>query len=200
MKMESVQWEKMEGLLPAVVQDAETLQVLMVGYMNREALTATLETKRVTFYSRSKRRLWTKGETSGNFLNLVSVELDCDGDSLLCLANPAGPTCHRETESCFGDAKAPGIGFLAQLNRVVGQRFAERPAGSYTTKLFDEGLDRMAQKVGEEGVEVVIAAKNEAVEPLRGEAADLIFHLLVLLRAKGVALGDVVETLRARHK
>lgn len=200
MKMESVQWEKMEGLLPAVVQDAETLQVLMVGYMNREALTATLETKRVTFYSRSKQRLWTKGETSGNFLNLVSVELDCDGDSLLCLANPVGPTCHRETESCFGDAKAPGIGFLAQLNRVVGQRFAERPAGSYTTKLFDEGLDRMAQKVGEEGVEVVIAAKNEAVEPLRGEAADLIFHLLVLLRAKGVALGDVVETLRARHK
>jgi len=198
--LDCVSWEKMENLVPAVVQDAQTLQVLMVGYMNREALTTTLESKRVTFFSRSKQRLWQKGETSGNFLDLVSVELDCDGDSLLCLANPVGPTCHRNTESCFGESKAPGIGFLGALNKVVDQRFRERPTGSYTTKLFDEGLDRMAQKVGEEGVEVVIAAKNEALEPLRGEAADLLFHLLVLLRAKNLPLQSVIEKLRDRHK
>jgi len=200
MNLEAIQWDKMSDLVPAIVQDADTLQVLMQAFMSREALTATLETKRVTFFSRSKNRLWQKGETSGNFLNLVSVTPDCDGDSLLILARPVGPACHRNTESCFGEDKAPGIGFLGSLNRLVDQRYTVRPEGSYTTKLFEAGIDRMAQKVGEEGVEVVIAAKNEAREPLKGEAADLLFHLLVLLRAREIPLSEVIETLRARHR
>lgn len=198
--MNEINWDKMDGLLPVVVQDADTLQVLMVGYMNREALSTTLENKRVTFFSRSKQRLWEKGETSGDTLDLVSVEVDCDGDALLVMARPKGPTCHLKTTSCFGEARAPGIGFLAHLNRVVDQRFREKPEGSYTTKLVQEGLDRIIQKVGEEAVETVIAAKNEALTPLKGEAADLIFHLLVLLRAKNLPLADVVEKLRDRHR
>ncbi len=197
-------WEKMDGLLPAVIQEADTLQVLMVGYMNQEALSATLETKRITFYSRSKQRLWVKGEISDNFLELVSVQADCDNDSLLLTARPKGPTCHRNTTSCFGEQTAPGIGFLAKLGNVIEERYAKQAdpsaMGSYTSELFRAGLDRMAQKVGEEGVEVVIAAKNSEVEPLRGEAADLLFHLMVLLKARSLSLADVVEKLRDRHK
>jgi phosphoribosyl-ATP pyrophosphohydrolase/phosphoribosyl-AMP cyclohydrolase len=192
-------WEKGQGLLPAVVQDAETLQVLMVAYVNREALAETLRTRRVTFFSRSRGQLWTKGETSGNTLELVGIEADCDRDALLVRARPAGPTCHEGTTSCFGGVRSPGIGFLAKLAGVVAQRDRDRPEGSYTTKLFSQGLDRIAQKVGEEGVEVVIAAKNDDPLALRGEAADLLFHLLVLLQQKKIPLGDVIETLRERH-
>lgn len=193
-------WTKMDGLLPAVVQDAETLQVLMVAYMNREAVEATLRSGRVTFFSRSKERLWMKGETSGNFLSLTSIIPDCDGDSLLITARPAGPACHRNTTSCFGEANAPGIGFLGRLWQVIDERYRVRPEGSYTSKLFAGGVDRMAQKVGEEGVEVVIAAKNDSRDALLGEAADLVFHLMVLLRAKTLSWGEVVELLRSRHR
>jgi len=198
--IDALAWGKMDGLLPAVIQDADTGQVLMLGYQNREALVATLETGRVTFFSRSKNRLWVKGETSGNFLSFVSIEADCDADSLVIQARPQGPTCHRGTCSCFGEAKAPGLGFLGQLQRVIDQRHHDLPEGSYTTKLFQQGIDRMAQKVGEEGVETVIAAKNAELEPLRGEAADLVFHLMVLLRARGLSLADITEKLRERHR
>jgi len=201
--LKNIDWKKMDGLLPAVVQDADTLQVLMVGYVNEAALSATYESRKVTFFSRSKNRLWVKGETSENYLHFVSAEADCDNDSLLIFARPAGPTCHKETTSCFGEATAPGVGFLGRLAQVVDQRYTESksPAEkvSYTSSLFREGLDRMAQKVGEEGVETVIAAKNDDLEDLRGEAADLVFHLMVLLKAKGLGLGDVVEKLRDRH-
>ena len=198
-QIESLDWKKSGGLIPAVVQDAETLQVLMLGYMNEEALVATLETRKATFFSRSKERLWVKGETSGNFLELVKIDLDCDADSLLVSVVPRGPACHRNTTSCFTTESAPGLGFLSRLSRVIEDRFKSRPKGSYTTQLFEGGVDRMAQKVGEEGVEVVIAAKNEDPEPLRGEAADLLFHLMVLLRARSVPFQDVVDKLRERH-
>lgn len=187
------------NLIPAIIQDADTLQVLMLGYMDEEALRLTRETKRVTFFSRSKNRLWQKGETSGNFLEVVDIQTDCDNDTYLIYAKPHGPTCHRGTTSCFCDNTAPGLGFLAKLEKTIEQRYNDRPKGSYTTKLFDEGIDRMAQKVGEEGVEVVIAAKNEDKEPLKGEVADLVFHAMVLMRSRSVSLGDVVETLRKRH-
>jgi phosphoribosyl-AMP cyclohydrolase / phosphoribosyl-ATP pyrophosphohydrolase len=193
-------WQKEGGLLPAVVQDATTLQVLMVGYMNEEALKQTEASGKVTFFSRSKGRLWVKGETSGNFLNFVSATMDCDRDALLILAKPVGPTCHRETTSCFGDARAPGVGFINRLNQVIEDRYRTRPEGSYTTKLFERGVDRMAQKVGEEAVEVVIAAKNGERTALQGEAADLIYHLLVLLRGTETSFDAVVETLRERHR
>jgi phosphoribosyl-ATP pyrophosphohydrolase/phosphoribosyl-AMP cyclohydrolase len=199
----NIDWKKMDGLLPAVVQDADTLQVLMVGYVNEAALAATFESKKVTFFSRSKNRLWVKGESSENYLHLVSAEADCDNDSLLIFARPAGPTCHKETTSCFGETTAPGIGFLGKLAGVVAQRFAESKSAaekvSYTSSLFREGEARMAQKVGEEGVETVIAAMKNDREELRGEAADLVFHLMVLLQAKGLGLPEVVEKLRERH-
>ncbi len=192
-------WEKMDGLLPAVVQDARSLQVLMLGYMDRAALEETLASRRVTFFSRSKGRLWTKGESSGHFLALEGVEPDCDGDALLVRATPAGPTCHRETVSCFGSGDAPGLGFLGKLGRIVEERESARPEGSYTAKLFAAGIHRIAQKVGEEGVELALAAKDPALGPVLGEAADLLFHTLVLLRARGSSLEAVVERLRARH-
>lgn len=202
-QQEQLDWKKGDGLLPAVIQDADTLQVLMVGYMNEEALSLTLKTKKVTFFSRTKNRLWVKGETSSHFLELVQVEADCDNDSLLILARPEGPTCHRDTTSCFGKTSSVGVGFLAKLWQVIENRHAEFLGGenkkSYTVSLFQEGIDRMAQKVGEEGVEVVIAAKNSDLEPLRGEAADLIFHLMVLIKAKSLTLADVVDKLRERH-
>ncbi|MBS0590194.1 MAG: bifunctional phosphoribosyl-AMP cyclohydrolase/phosphoribosyl-ATP diphosphatase HisIE, partial [Proteobacteria bacterium] len=155
---------------------------------------------KVTFYSRSKQRLWTKGETSGHFLLLKSLRVDCDDDTLLIQAEPVGPTCHRGTQSCFGDGSEPPLTFLAELDALIVQRERERPAGSYTTKLFEGGIRRIAQKVGEEGVETALAAVAQDEAALRGEAADLIFHLLVLLRARGVGLGDVIETLRQRHR
>ncbi len=188
-----------ETLLPAVVQDAQTLQVLMLAYMNRAAYEATCGSELVTFYSRSRARLWTKGETSGNTLRLVELSFDCDRDTLLVKAFPAGPACHLETTSCFGTPTAPGVGFLAQLARVIEQRASAAPENSYTARLFDAGLERITQKVGEEGVETVIAALCQDDTALASEVADLLYHLLVLLRARGLALADVVEVLRARH-
>jgi phosphoribosyl-ATP pyrophosphohydrolase/phosphoribosyl-AMP cyclohydrolase len=190
-------WGKGGGLLPAIVQDADSLRVLMLGYMNAEALEATRESGKVTFWSRSKGRLWTKGETSGHVLSLVSVDLDCDGDTLLVLARPHGPTCHLQRPSCF--PAAPGS-VLAELSALVRAREAERPEGSYTTRLFAEGVRRIAQKVGEEGVETALSAVAEQDDALLGEAADLVFHLLVLLRARGLGLAELEATLARRRR
>jgi len=193
-------WVKGDGLLPAVVQHWRSGAVLMLGYMNADALAQTQQTGKVTFFSRSKQRLWTKGETSGHFLLLKSLRGDCDNDTILIQAEPIGPTCHKGTQSCFGDGAEPPLAFLAELDALVAQRERERPAGSYTTKLFKGGIRRIAQKVGEEGVETALAAVAQDEAALRSESADLIFHLLVLLRARGVEFADVVEELRARHK
>ncbi|SKA11019.1 bifunctional phosphoribosyl-AMP cyclohydrolase/phosphoribosyl-ATP diphosphatase HisIE [Novilysobacter spongiicola] len=190
-------WDAATGLLPAIVQDADTLRVLMLGYMDRQALQATREKGQVTFYSRSRQRQWTKGESSGNVLDLVGIETDCDADTLLVLARPRGPTCHLDRTSCFPDA--PGD-FLAELDVLVADRERERPEGSYTTRLFESGVRRIAQKVGEEGVETALAAVAQDDQALLGEAADLLFHLQVLLRARGLGLGDAVDMLRTRHR
>lgn len=183
------------GLLPAIVQDADDQRVLMLGYMSREALARTIESGLVTFYSRSKARLWTKGESSGHRLALVSVEADCDGDTLLVQARPQGPTCHLGRTSCFADAPAAA---LAELDALIARRQRERPEGSYTAKLLDSGVARMAQKVGEEGVETALAAVVGDDAALLDEAADLAYHLLVLLRSRGLGLGDLTATLRNR--
>lgn len=192
-------WAKGDGLLPAIVQDADGGAVLMLGYMNREALAQTRASGRVTFFSRSRQRLWLKGETSGNFLLLQSLHADCDSDAILVRARPLGPTCHRGTQSCFGDDAAPPLAFIAELDALIAGRQRDRPVGSYTTRLFDEGIRRIAQKVGEEGVEIALAAVVQDEAATRDEAADLLFHLLVLLRARGIALGEVVDVLRQRH-
>ncbi len=194
-------WAKGEGLLPAIVQHWLSGDVLMLGYMNAEALVQTRACGHVTFYSRSKQRLWTKGESSGHVLVLKSIRIDCDADTLLIQADPRGPTCHNGTASCFGNSTdvRPPLAFLAELDALVAQRHAERPEGSYTTKLFDEGMRRIAQKVGEEGVETALAAVVQGDDELLGEAADLIFHLTVALRARGLSLGDVVAVLANRH-
>lgn len=194
--IDALAWDKQDGLLPAIVQDAATLRVLMLGYMDRAALVATLASGQVTFYSRSKQRLWTKGESSGHVLALVSVDVDCDADTLLVQARPHGPTCHLGRASCFPDA--PGDG-LAELDALIAQRERERPQGSYTTRLFEGGIRRIAQKVGEEGVETALAAVAQDDDALLGEAADLLYHLLVALRARGLALDDVRRTLAARR-
>ncbi len=190
-------WEKQGGLLPAIVQDAGNGRVLMLGYMNAEALSITLETGRVTFFSRSRGCLWTKGETSGNVLTLIGIEADCDGDTLLVQALPRGPTCHLGRDSCFPDA--PG-NFLSDLDALVQLRERERPADSYTTRLFEAGVRRIAQKVGEEGVETALAGVVQDDQALLGESADLIYHLIVLLRARGLSLADVVALLATRHR
>lgn len=197
----ALDWAKGDGLLPAVVQHHVSGEVLMLGYMNRDALAQTLRDGKVTFYSRSKARLWTKGESSGHVLGLKSVRIDCDADTLLIGAEPHGPTCHRGTSSCFGESEdvRPPLGFLAELDALVARRHAERPAGSYTTQLFDGGIRRIAQKVGEEGVETALAAAVQGDEELLGEAADLLFHLTVLLRARGLGLADAVDVLATRH-
>lgn len=195
-------WSKGDGLLPVVVQDAATNAVLMLAFMNAAALAETLKRGRVVFFSRSRQGLWEKGETSGNTLQLVSIEADCDQDSLLVRATPAGPTCHRQTTTCFGDGHPPasGIGFLAQLESVVAARIAENPEGSYTAKLFARGVKRMAQKVGEEGVEVALAAQAGDAAELVSESADLLYHLTLLLRARDLGLADVARELEARHR
>ncbi len=192
-------WKKSEGLLPAIVQHWLTGEVLMLGYMNAEALAQTQASGKVTFYSRSKQRLWTKGESSGHVLLLKSIRVDCDADTLLVQANPHGPTCHLGTSSCFGDTVRPPLGFLAELDSLVASRKAELPEGSYTTQLFSGGTRRIAQKVGEEGVETALAAVTQGDEELLGEAADLVFHLTVLLRARGFGLADVTRVLAERH-
>ena len=194
--IDALAWDKQGGLLPAIVQDAATLRVLMLGYMDRDALGTTLSSGKVTFFSRSKARLWTKGESSGHVLELVSIEADCDEDTLLIQAHPRGPTCHLQRASCFPMAPADG---LAELDALIARRERERPQGSYTTKLFESGVRRIAQKVGEEGVEIALAAVAQDDAALLGEAADLIYHLTVLLRARGLSLDDARRVLAARR-
>lgn len=194
--IDALAWDKQDGLLPAIVQDADSRRVLMLGYMSREALAKTLDSGQVTFFSRSKGRLWTKGESSGHVLALVSLEADCDRDTLLVQARPHGPTCHLGTTSCF--PSAPGD-ILGELQALIRTRHAERPPGSYTTKLFDAGVKRIAQKVGEESLETALAAVAEEDAPLLGEAADLLYHLIVLLQARGLSLADAVAVLAQRR-
>jgi phosphoribosyl-ATP pyrophosphohydrolase/phosphoribosyl-AMP cyclohydrolase len=194
-------WTKNEqGLLPAIVQHADSGEVLMLGYMNDAALQATRAQGLVTFFSRSRQRLWTKGESSGNVLVLRDIRLDCDADTLLVRAMPQGPTCHNGTSSCFGDEVSPRLGFLAELDALVARRDTERPPSSYTTSLFEGGIRRIAQKVGEEGVETALAAVAQDDEALLGEAADLVFHLTVLLRSRKLGLADVASVLARRHR
>ena len=202
MKIEisTMDWNKGEGILPAIIQDAKTEQVLMLGYMNAESLTKTYETGLVTFYSRSRKTLWTKGETSGNTLRLVSIESDCDQDTLLVRTTPTGPTCHEGTTSCFGDKGPQGLGFLAKLENLIEERKTADTDSSYTAKLLQGPLHKAAQKVGEEGVETALAAIAETDDGLVYEAADLIYHLMVLLAAKDVAFNDVISELQSRHK
>ncbi len=195
----SLDWEKGDGLLPAIIQHWRSGEVLMLGYMNREALAVTRASGKVTFFSRSKQRLWIKGESSGNHLLLRSVHVDCDADTLLVRAEPLGPTCHRGTSTCFADAADLPMAFLGELDALVERRHAERPEGSYTSRLFDSGMHKIAQKVGEEGVETALAGVVQNDSELLGESADLLFHLLVLLRARGLSLADVVSVLETRH-
>ena len=196
--LDELAWDKQDGLLPAIVQDATTLRVLMLGYMDREALRLTLQTRNATFYSRSRAKLWTKGETSGNSLGVVSVAADCDRDTLIVLAHPRGPTCHLGTPSCFSPHAASSM--IGELDALVATRARERPEDSYTTKLLDSGIARSAQKVGEEGVEVALAAVTGDDAQLLGEGADLIYHLIVLLRARGLSVRDVEAVLEQRHR
>jgi phosphoribosyl-ATP pyrophosphohydrolase/phosphoribosyl-AMP cyclohydrolase len=198
----SLEWKKMDGLIPAVVQDAFDGRVLMQAYMNRESLFYSLENRSVTFWSRSRGELWTKGETSGNTLEPVAIHADCDKDCLLVLAIPAGPACHRNTDTCFDEGAAnvtPELAFLARLERLIEQRDAARPEGSYTTRLFEAGIKRIAQKVGEEGVETALAAATGNRDELVNESADLLYHLLVLLRACDLDFSDVTRALKSRH-
>lgn len=198
MNIENLAWDKMQGLLPAIVQDAKTQAVLMLGYMNQAALQKTLTTKWVTFYSRSRNALWVKGETSGNKLELVTIVSDCDNDTLLITANPIGATCHTGTTTCFGEPKLCDGDFIQTLEKTIQERYELRPEGSYTTQLFSAGISRIAQKIGEEGVEVALAAIEKSNTELCGEIADLLFHVLVLLRAKNLNFADVLGVLKAR--
>jgi phosphoribosyl-ATP pyrophosphohydrolase/phosphoribosyl-AMP cyclohydrolase len=198
-----IDWDKGHGLLPAIVQDAASGAVLMLGYMSPEALAATRKSGRVTFWSRSKGRLWTKGESSGNFLEVKHIAVDCDGDTLLILAVPKGPACHLGTPTCWGgsapQSDAQKVAFLGVLEQVIAERIATRPPGSYTTKLLAEGTRRIAQKVGEEGLELALAAVAQSDAEIVGEAADLFYHALLLLRVKGLSLAQVSAELEARH-
>ena len=198
--IEALAWEKMDGLLPAAVQDRRSGRLLMLGYMNREALGVTLETGLATFYSRSKQRLWTKGETSGNRLRVTAVHEDCDADALLVLADPEGPTCHLGSESCFGDGGPGGPGWLATLSRIVAARNSAGEESSYTVRLLGQGPARIAQKIGEEGVEVALAAVTRDAEGCAEESADLLYHIAVLMEARGFGWEDVVAVLRRRHE
>ncbi len=194
----NIDFDKGAGLVPAVIQDDNTSQVLMVGYMNREALEKTIGEGRVTFFSRSKKRLWTKGETSGNFLFVKEITEDCDNDALLIKVFPAGPVCHTGSWSCFGER--PGKGFIHELETVISQRIRDNAGDSYTNKLFRKGINKVAQKVGEEAIELVIEAKDDSIDLFKNEAADLLYHLLILLRAKNVTFEDIEEVLKERHK
>ena len=192
----NIDFKKGDGLVPVVIQDIDTLQVLMLGYMNEEAFSKTEESKKVTFFSRSKNRLWTKGEESGNFLNVKEINIDCDNDTILIKVNPVGPTCHTGTTSCFKGETAKG--FVYSLQATINQRIDEKTEGSYTYDLFKRGINKVAQKVGEEAVEVVIEAKDNDIQLFKDEAADLLYHYLILLKAKGVKIEDVEEVLKAR--
>ena len=193
-------FEKMGGLIPAIIQDTNTKNVLMLGFMSPEAYEKTVETGKVTFFSRSKNRLWTKGETSGNFLQVVSITPDCDKDTLLVKVIPAGPVCHTGSDTCFGERNHEDIMFLKYLQNFIERRRQEMPEGSYTTSLFQKGINRMAQKVGEEAVETVIEATNGTDDRLVYEASDLIYHLIVLLTSKGLRIEDLARELERRHK
>ncbi len=193
-------FNKMNGLIPAIIQDNYTSKVLMLGFMNQEAYTKTVETGKVTFFSRTKNRLWTKGEESGNFLNVVSIKEDCDKDTLLIKVNPVGPVCHTGTDTCWGEQNEEGIMFLKYLQDFIEKRHKEMPEKSYTTSLFQSGVNRMAQKVGEEAVETVIEATNGTDDRLIYEASDLIYHLIVLLTSKGYRIEDLARELKKRHK
>jgi phosphoribosyl-ATP pyrophosphohydrolase/phosphoribosyl-AMP cyclohydrolase len=194
----NIDFAKGNGIVPVVIQDSNTLQVLMVGYMNEEAYIKTSEEKKVTFFSRSKNRLWTKGETSGNYLYVEEVLTDCDNDSLLIKVNPAGPVCHTGSISCFGNETAKG--FIYKLEHVIDHRIKNDTEGSYTNKLYKKGINKVAQKVGEEAVELVIEAKDENIELFKSEAADLLYHLLILLKIKGVTLESIEGVLKERHE
>ncbi len=195
-------WGELEGdLVPAIIQDATTKKVLMLGYMNAEALEKTQEIQKVTFYSRSKQRLWTKGEESGNFLNLVDIKNDCDNDTLLISVNPVGPTCHTGNDTCWNEQNTSNFGFLSKLEKVIEQRRTAGSGGtSYVAALFEKGINKIAQKVGEEAVELVIEAKDSNDELFLSESADLLFHYLILLQAKGITLNDIEAELKNRHK
>ena len=196
----NIDFEKMNGLVPAIIQDNTTRNVLMLGYMNREAYEKTLATGRVTFWSRSRNCLWTKGETSGNFLNLVDIKVDCDNDTLLVRVNPTGPACHLGTDTCWGETNdANPLLFLTELQDFINKRHEEMPEGSYTTSLFKDGLNRMAQKVGEEALDAVIEATNGTNDRLIYEASDMFYHLIVLLTSKGLRIEDIAKELKERH-
>ena len=198
----NIEFSKFEnGLIPAIIQDAETGTVLMMGYMNEEAIEKTYELNKVTFFSRSKNRLWTKGEESGNFLHFVSMKNDCDKDTLLVQVNPNGPTCHKGTDNCWGDQNLSNFGFLSTLENVIeNRRWDIENKSSYVKSLFDKGINKIAQKVGEEAIEIVIEAKDNNDELFLNESADLLFHYLILLQAKGYRLKDVIAILKERHK
>ncbi len=198
-KADELNFEKLGGLIPVVVSDSDTDQVLMLGFMNKEAFAKTIETKLVTFFSRSRNTLWMKGKTSGNFLNLIDIKKDCDNDSLLIFARPDGPTCHKGTYSCFGIEKN-NTPFIDQLGKLIKERKKYLPENSYTTKLFKEGADRIIQKVGEEAIETIIAAKNRDKEEIINETSDLIYHLLVMLAEQEIEFDEVVNKLVSRHK
>ena len=197
--IDKIDFQKSGGLVPAVVQNANSGLVLMLGYMNRDAIVQTFQSKKVTFYSRSKERLWTKGETSGHFLHLAEMSLDCDSDSILIQAIPTGPTCHTGAQSCFGDEKW-GLSFIDHLQGIIADRHQNPAKTSYTSSLFAKGIDKIAQKVGEEAVETVIEAKNDDQDKFLGETADLLFHLLILLKAKNVDMKGVLDVLKERHR
>ena len=195
-----IDFDKCGGLVPAIIQDAKTKNVLMLGYMNQEAFDATLKTKKVTFWSRSRNCLWTKGESSGNFLNLVDVKVDCDNDTLLVRATPDGPTCHTGTDTCWGEVNDENpLLFLGELQSFIDKRHKEMPEGSYTTSLFKDGINRIAQKVGEEALEAIIEATNGSTEKLVYEVSDMMYHLIVLLTSKGLRIEDIVAELAKRH-
>ncbi len=196
----NIDFKKQGGLVPAIIQDAQTLKVLMLGYMNEEAYQKTLETKKVTFWSRSRNELWTKGETSGNFLHLVDIKVDCDSDALLVKAKPDGPTCHTGADTCWNEENTQNpLLFLSELSNFIETRYREMPEGSYTTSLFRDGLNRMAQKVGEEALELVIEATNGTNERMIYEGSDMLYHLIVLLTSKGLRIEDMAAELAERH-
>jgi len=201
-QINQLDWDKGDGLLPTIVQDAFDGRVLMQAYMNPASLQQTLQSGLVTFFSRSRKSLWTKGETSGNQLQMKSVHADCDNDSLLILAQPTGPTCHRNTTSCFDEEAAvfPELAFLSELEKLIAHRDQSRPEGSYTTSLFESGIRRIAQKIGEEGVETALAASNGDDAEVCNESADLLYHLLVMLRARNIEFQQIVATLKERHR
>ena len=198
--LDEIDWDKGEGLVPAIVQNTDNGQILMLAYMDRAALAQTISSKKVTFFSRSKNRLWTKGETSGNWLDFISGEMDCDADTLLIQARPQGPSCHTGSVTCFNDQTPSNIGFLEQLGTLIAKRHKTMPEGSYTTGLFAEGKARIAQKVGEEGVELALARMKDDNAEMASEAADLLFHMMVLLEDAGLSLGDAISVLQNRHK